>query len=250
MPTYLRLFIVLGEVIGFCVFSVHRCKKFYKEYKKDKKDKDKRKAFNNSLCFYVTCVCILLFIFIFTFPSYIFLSYNKLIIMTAVIVTLLIQYILEIYIDSIYAIIGIFMYAISLFLALFVLVGVYAGFYFCEGWIQFTECINEEKNIEIIHPVMNLSEKSKIGYTENDDGKIDRYIFFYQDDSGSWYSVNEFIQDKELLSNDESSYVEKYITRKTFINYELSELDDNYKTTEEEIVYKLYCNPNELIKID
>ena len=40
MPTYLRLIIMLGEIIGLLIFSFIRCRQDIKAYRKDKYNKN------------------------------------------------------------------------------------------------------------------------------------------------------------------------------------------------------------------
>ena len=96
-----------------------------------------------------------------------------------------------------------------------------------------------------------MTEQSKIGYSVNDSGNIDNYIFFYRDNKGNWCKVEEPIEKENTieLSKDKSSYIEKYVTIKTILNFELHESDDNYTITEETISYKIYYNQAELVKI-
>ena len=111
--------------------------------------------------------------------------------------------------------------------------------------------INEEKYTVTINPELNIKDRSKIGHYLDDTGDVDNYIFFYQDSNNNWCKVDEPIESKntKILSDDESSYVEKYVTTKTILNLELNESDDNYITIEEAVSYKLYYNPKELIEI-
>lgn len=251
MPTFLKLIIMLAEVIGFCIFSFIRCRKQYKIYKEDKEDEVQKSNLKVSIIYYSICVSIVLFIFIFTFPAYVFLSYNKLILITVAIIASIIPCILLSKIDFFdhHEVIGGTVIALFIVLLGYTFAITIVSFFAYEQCIQFKECISEEKDTKIIYPVMNLTDNSKIGYTEDSNGNIDSYRFFYQDDFGNWCEVNGFIENAEELSNDESSYVEKYVTTRTILNYEFNESDDNYRTTEEIITYIVHYNPNELIKI-
>ena len=82
MPTYLRLIIMLGEMIGLLIFSFIRCSKSFKIYKKEKKNDVNRSDLKLLITFYAICNSIVLFVFIFSFQSYFFLCYNKLILLT------------------------------------------------------------------------------------------------------------------------------------------------------------------------
>ena len=250
MPTYLKLIVMLGEVIGCIIFSFIRCRNYYKIYteiyKKDWENKNGKTELKAVIIYYSICVSILLFLFVFSFPSYIFLSYNKLIVITTIIILTVMPFVMNSKADFFNKYPSIlFMTCLGWCMALvFVLAGTIIGFFNCKQCIQFKKCINEEKEVEIIYPVMNLTEKSKIGYTEDSNGDIKSYHFFYQDDYGNWSYVDEFIEVAIEQPYDGISFVKKYITKKTIYNYELDE-----STSQEEIRYVLYYNPNDLIKL-
>lgn len=250
MPTYLRLIIMLGEIIGLLIFSFIRCRQDIKAYRKDKYNKVNISTLKISIIYYAICNIIILFIFIFTFPSYIFLSYSKLILLTIAVVS---SFLPSIFLTKYEEHSGICAIVFFLFCAGIVSTGVITAFSFCspEDFIHFKACINEESFTETIAPEMNLTEQSKIGYSVNDSGNIDNYIFFYRDNKGNWCKVEEPIEKENTieLSKDKSSYIEKYVTIKTILNFELHESDDNYTITEETISYKLYYNQAELVKI-
>ena len=248
MPTYLRLIVMLGEIIGFSLFSFFRCKNFYRAYQKDKKEK--LSDLRISIVYYSICNSIILFIFLFSFPSYIFLSYSKLILISIAVFTALIPF-------------GLFVTnslekhpGISALILLLLLFGgvssiVSTVYSFCapQDWIQFKTCIQEENFTETIYPEIILTEDSKIGYSLNDSGEIENYIFFYQDSNGKWYEVDELIEDTIELSENNHSYVEKCTIRYNILNLELDENDNDYSIIEEHVSYKLYYTPNELVEI-
>ena len=248
MPTYLRLIIMLGEVIGFYIFSFIRCRQDFKAYKEDKNNETNRSNLKVSIIYYSICNSLILFIFIWSFYSYIFLSYSKLILVTIAVITSLLPYIFSKCMEKHDGI-------ATLLFFIFIIGAVYSIvitiFSFCapEQLIQFKTCINEESFIETIDPEIGLTEKSKVGYSLDDSGEVDSYIFFYKDNSDNWCKVDEPIEYTKKLSDDENSYVEKCVTKRTFLNYELDESDDNYIITEEIVSYELYYNPNELIVI-
>lgn len=250
MPTYFRLIIMLGEIIGLLIFSFIRCRQNFKAYKEDKYNEANRSNLKVSIIYYSVCNSIILFIFIFVFPSYMFLSYNKLILITIAVITSFLPYVFLIKLEKY---IGISALIFALFLLGGVSTVVITAFSFCDPGqlIQFKTCINEEKYTVTINPELNIKDRSKIGHYLDDTGDVDNYIFFYQDSNNNWCKVDEPIESKntKILSDDESSYVEKYVTTKTILNLELNESDDNYITIEEAVSYKLYYNPKELIEI-
>ena len=250
MPTYLKLIIMLGEMIGLLIFSFIRCRKEFKAYKENKYNETCRSDLKISIIYYAICNSIILFIFIFAFPSYMFLSYSKLILLTIAVAS---SFLPSIFVTNYEEHRGICTIVFFLFLVGTVSTGVIAGFSFRapEDFIHFKTCINEEKYTVTINPEINLTDESKIGHYLSDSGDIDNYIFFYQDSNSNWYKIDEHIEKENIkeLSNDESTYVEKYVTKKTILNYELNESDDNYTTTELTVSYKIYYNPNELIEI-
>ena len=250
MPTYLRLIIMLGEIVGLLIFSFVRCKQHIKVYKKDKYNAVCRSDLKVSIVYYSICNIIILFIFTFSFPSYIFLSYNKLILITIAVITSFLPYVFIIKLEKYMLISAILFFLLVVGMVSTVVITVFS---FCapEELIQFKIYSNEENNIEKINPEINLTSKSKIGHYLDDSGDIDNYIFFYQDSNNNWHKVDEPIENRntQKISTDENSYVEKYVTTKTILNVELDESDKNYITTEKTISYKLYYNPIELMEI-
>ena len=248
MPTYLRLIIMLGEMIGLLIFSFIRCSKSFKIYKKEKKNDVNRSDLKLLITFYAICNSIVLFVFIFSFQSYFFLCYNKLILLTIAVFASFLPFIILKNIDKHN---GISTIVLFVFCVGMVTTGVVTIYSLCapSQLIQFKTCIKEEKYIETINPEIKLTDKSKIGHYLYGSGDVYNYIFFYKDSNGNWCKVDEPIEDAIELSSSESSYVEKKVTTKTILNFELNEADDNYITKEETVSYKLYYNPNEVIDI-
>lgn len=239
MPTYLRLIIMLGEVIGFLAFTIIR---FIQVYHKEDGIEDKSEIVLASIC-----NAFLIIGFIFGFWKYTFLSYNKMIFLSLFIISIII-FKVAIVIDDNHESISTIMFCIGMIGAIAAFVIILISF-FNPNFIPFKTCINEEKYMETINTEIHLTSESKVGYTLDDFGNIDTYVFFYQDNNGKWKKVDESISDTRELSNDKGSYVEKYVTTRTILNHELNESDDNYITTEEIVTYILYYNQNELIEI-
>lgn len=250
MPTYLRLIIMLGEIIGFIVFSIIRINYYRNNMRSDLK---------GISIYYIILNVMLVSTFFFSFPTIIFLSYSKIICLSCMFTTFLMLSIGGIIDNNSNTKIKIITVGL---LYTFGVIGGLISFIMPIGgsiqvaidpehWMQFKTCINEEVNIETINPEIYLTDKSKIGHYLDYSGDVDNYIFFYQDSNNNWCKVDEPIESKntKILSDNESSYVEKYVSTKTILNLELDESDDNYITTEETVSYKLYYNPKELIEI-
>ena len=78
MPTYLRLIIMLGEVIGFIVFSIFRINYYRNNKKSDLK---------GISIYYIILDVLLVGTFFFSFPTMIFLSYSKIICTSCLFIT-------------------------------------------------------------------------------------------------------------------------------------------------------------------
>ena len=241
MPTFLRLIILLGEVIGFLAYTIIR---IIMAYRRDKKIKDK-----SEIILAIICNVVIIIGFIFGCFQLTFLSYNKIIFISSFIIFILsFKFGLTIFDkhDNIGALLGIIGFLGSLTICITIIVSFFTN---SSDLIQIKTCINEESSIETINPEIGLTDKSKIGYTLDESGEVDSYIFFYKDNRDNWCKVDESIENVIELSDDNSSYVEKNVIIKTILDHELDESDDNYISKEIITTYILYYNPKELIEI-
>ena len=237
MPTQFRNIIMLGEMIGLFLFSIYRCKNIY--------DENYKTGFIKVCIYYAIWNILTIYIYVFSFKSLIPQSYNKLITLSIVVFCSLMPFIsLSIYTKhEILGTILLIFFIINLYI--FFLVFADNDFVF-----PFETCIKEEGYIERVDPTLHLTEKSKIGYYVDDFNNTKHYVFFYQDSNDNWYYVDEPIEDINTCDiSTNSSYVEKSVSRRTYRNDELFESDENYITTREDVSYRIYYNPNELIEI-
>lgn len=246
MPTYLRLIILIGEVIGFLVFSIIMCRRSYREYKKGNYSKG---ALKFDFGYFALSSIIVIGMLFFSFPTLIFASYNKMLLLTSFIVFVILMTLGGSIIYDTNEVAGALIGIFSFILVISVLVIAIVFSAMSTQVITISSCIEEKQDTEVVYPVMNLTDKADIGYTEDDEGNI-TYSYYYQDKSGKWHFEDDF--ETEIVDIDVNSkpYLEKTITTKTFVNPEYKESSENYKTTEEKIKYVLYANEKHLIKIE
>lgn len=252
MPTVLRLILLLGEVIGFLTFSIVRMVSISKKQKMKKLSEVDKKIF---FVFYIISNAIMIISFLFVFPSLIFLSYNKIMVTSVFLVLLLIICVGGIIsennenqnkrkYDH-----GIFMMFIGFiagvaWLFTILVVSIFSIFNTDNTLVQIKECIEESDSNYITYQI-----DDKIGITIDSSGKISTYNFLYHDDSNNWYYLDEYIDNTKELKTDEKSYVEKRVITRVIVNKELYTSNEQYITEEEYSYYKLYYNPNDLVKL-
>lgn len=255
MPNFLRLIIMLGEMIGFVIISIFLVHKYDKKRRgyvkiteqvieKDKKD---------DIVFFALGGVILLFILIFGFRQLIFLSYYKMISLFFCSIDWIIIYLARGIIsyklyeehrsikeisDSITK--GAFINLYGFTLLLMVVVISFRGV----DHSIFKTYIEQKEEIETIYPEF-IGEK-KIAHING----TDKYIFSIIDDEGE-LSIKEDIEikKKNIESYSENTYIEKHTVIKTFCDIEMDMLSDNYIGTESEVTYVLFLNEEQLFEI-
>lgn len=245
MPTALRIIIFAVELVGFIIFSVVSIRKFYKRYKVKGYSNDKIKGkVRYDIKYFTINNMILICLFLFTYPSFVFLSYSKMLLLSIAVICSVLMVVGIGYLGDKWEKVSIIMHSI----------GLSVGIIYCTiaatGNIVIMDktFIEQKETIETILPTMNLADKTKIsvGYMEDDDGNIDKYFYYYQDSEGKWHFENDCKVDIKYLEENENSYLEKYVETKIF----LSEEKRDSTITEEEITYTLFLNEKQLIKIE
>lgn len=252
MPTVLRLILLLGEVIGFLAFSIVRMVSISKKQKMKKLSEVDKKIF---FVFYIISNAIMIISLLFVFPSLIFLSYNKIMVTSVFLVLLLIICVGGIisennenqnkrkYDHGMFMMLIGFIAGVAWLFTILV-ASIFSIFNTDNTLLQIKECIEESDSNYITYQI-----DDKIGITIDSSGKISTYNFLYHDDSNNWYYLDEYIDKTKELKTDEKSYVEKRVITRVIVNKELYTSNEQYITEEKDIYYKLYYNPNDLVKL-
>lgn len=244
MPTYIRLIIMIGEMIGLGIVSVLIIKKEMKLEEIETKEKQTfRDAFVGSdVWLFIILNIINICIFVFSFYDLRFCSYHKLVLISSFTIFTILFIITVLYhkkhtIFFITATISLFVEILLVCGFMTSLIAPLAGV--SNELIPIKKVINEEKTDTLIYPM-----KSIIGYVEDDDA----YVFFYQDESGCHFE-NDCKAEVVLISDTEDSYLEKHTSTKTFLNEERRPSADDYITEEKETSFVLFLNEKQLIEL-
>lgn len=245
MPTALRIIIFAVEVVGFIIFSVLSIRKFYKRYKvKGYSNYEIKEKVRYDIIYLSINNIIIICLFLFTYPTFIFLSYSKMLLLSIVVLGSVLAVVVLGYIPDKWEKTSIWVFTVTLGIISLYCVMAAAG----NIVIMDKTFIEQKETIERTFPTMNLADKTKIsvGYTEDDDGNIDKYFYYYQDSEGKWHFENDCKADIKYLEKNENSYLEKRVETKIFLSEEKRDSTIN----EEEITYTLFLNEKQLIKIE
>jgi len=256
MSEIIRLIIMIGEMIGFIIFSivfVMKCDKRRRNRDKEYTEEKLKKAKKINIIYLTVKNIIIMAVFFFSCPQLVFLSYHKIIYLSIIIVASILIFLgyymvnadLTRYAEkTIKTWIAIFMMAIGivmmvLFLPSNILVSVNSENY----TLEFKTCINQEETVETIYP--KFIGDTKIGHFENSD----KYIFGFKDNQGTWIIEDDLEFKPEDLKSSDNTYIEKHTINKTFKDIERYVESDYYITTEDEVTYVLFLNKEQLIEI-
>ena len=254
MPNFLRLVIMLGEIIGFVIISFVLVCKYDKKRKEYKRNTEQliNDAKKKDIIFFVSSGIIILLIFIFGFRQMIFLSYYK---MISIFITTIISIIFywgtckangvlfKEYRSSKEALTDVNRGSKVLFLSPLLAAVVLISFFGVDHSI-FKTYIEQKEEIEIIYPEF-IGDK-KIAHING----TNKYIFSIIDDEGE-LSIKEDIEFKykDIESCKDNTYIEKHVVTKTFCDREMDALSDDYIGTESEVTYVLFLNEEQLFEI-
>ena len=266
MPEYLRLIIMLGEIVGFMFFSmffVNKCDKkrrMDKEYTKrcltyyrrslsryfipaqdfgifieDYLKKHKR----INIKYYKVNTFIIFMIFLFSHYNLSFLSYSKLIDLSVIIgASILVSigyYMLgaELYRKYTYKdFVGILIIVLSILSVDVYYVVAYGGY-----------LIEQNETVDIIYP--EYVGETKIGYFYRND----KYTYAFKNSEGKWEYENDLkIYPKNLKKTAGRTYLEKHKVTKVLLTIENFDIPDD-RIIAREVYYVLYLNEKQLMEI-
>lgn len=235
MPMWARAIIFGIELVGFILSSIFVTKKSYKEGKQDNlTNKEIKGDLKFNIIFCSVIFAIILALFLLTFPSYVFFSYNKLLLVSVVelVFISLIMWVLTYKRKISY----IFMYLFALFsiLTIALLPTMAIGALRIDDKVAVSEPSVEK---EIIIPTM-FSE-NQIGNVYDAEGNLKKHIFYYKDEDG-WHYKELDSDTNKLISKNEKTYIERTTKRTICCNKEKKPTEEDYSYIEEKEEYVIY----------
>lgn len=241
MSTAVRILILVGELL-FSVLNMFYLLKWSKTSKKMRLE-DKTMI----LGIFITGLFASLALFCFTFPTFRFLSYYKIELVTTVfgIFMLLINtaYVSQ-YVET--------KYKNGLFIALIVL---YIALFFTIFFYPIEENLIVDKQEEYtytLNPTLD-SKETGVAVQKDSDGHIITYSYFYYDDNGKLHKYDQIEENSSKteiihLKDGSDSYVVVTVTTTTTINKEKKPSAEDYKTVTSKENYQIFLNEEQVIE--
>lgn len=240
----LRAIIMIAELIGFVIFLVFCNIVLYKlEYDRTKNELTAKSTLKSNVKFSTGLFAIIILLFTFSYPSYLFFSYNKLILVSITVICWIGFLLIIIFLDynNIFYVLLLSADVTTWIVVTAVLIG---GDIDIKG-----EYISMEhkSTVEMIRP--SIVSRYSVGYRLN--GDVKTYLYYYQDDEGNWCLEELKASEVEIipLESYEYTYVEKVSKSKDIIRGEKKESSKDYSYTETKESYKLHINEEDFIKI-
>lgn len=242
MPIWARAIIFGIELVGFLILCIFATIKLYKE---DYSKKHKAYALKNmkfNLLYFSINFAIILALFLFTFPSYAFLSYNKLICVTIFVLLSVTIIILALKNNTDTEIIS-FCYSILLIIEIAVFI---VSILLLR--VENEVAIYGEEIKTVLKPTM-FSE-NQIGYTTRDmEGNIEKYCFYYIDNDVWTYKDINASEAKVIKIQNEDTHIVEKVTKTVYCKREKKTSENDYIFTEENTEYTIYLNLNQMVEI-
>ena len=248
MSTALRIIVISCELIGFLALCIFTIKKWHKEDLMEVNPKiDAKRKMKQYRVFFSILYVIIFAMFLFTFPTYVFLSFNKIAIVSIAIIVLSSGIIVTI-VDSKHNKLSERKRNICIAAIIIIAVSIAMPIWFVVCCGESTISTNKEVNVQTIRPTM--FEENKIAYTCDEEGKIEKY-FYYYDDNGKW-KYEEFTESEaEIVEiKDKNTYIERETTVTTYINPEKKPSSKDYSYEKNKVMYKLFINYDQAIEIE
>lgn len=243
MPIWLRAIIFSLEFIGFIILCVFATNKFYKKDLEEEQEIVAIKHRKENIIYFSVNFAIILSLFLFTYPSYVFLSYSKIILVTiAIILSSVIIVMVGFDDDSNFIRQSAFCMVICI-LIMVTIIGAIKGCFNIDNKVVY----KEKNNPEIITPLM--FEENKIGYSCDENGKIEKYYFYYIENDELFFEQLKPSEVKVVDLKDKDTYVEKQETKIVHLKKEKKETEADYSYTETNASYKIYLNKKQMTEI-
>ena len=268
MSTLVRAIIFSSELVVYVIVSVVATYIFWKKdcknditYVLSKYQNPRKNRKINIVCFSILFLFIL-GIFLFAYPSFVFLSYNKMVLVSSTIILSSLLIILE---------------ALEIpkndelrfsFGTLSVIIYIAILFSFILGNINNYEdkVILEQRQTEIQEISPSISSENQIAYTSDYDGNIETYSFYYKDNEGSLNFKKLNALEKEIIESEngdieteqveviyiknKDSYIVKESRITEYVKREKKSTEKDYTFTETNTIYKIYLNKEQLVYLN
>lgn len=246
MPIWARAIIFSIELVGFIILFAFVTSRFYKRHsEKGKKYAIKNLKFN--LIYFLINFSIILAIFLFSYPTLIFLSYNKLILVSLVELAS-ISIILFSFLEFKQIRDTIILFIIVASFILILLISIDGIFGINNFIIEDKVTIVKQTQIEMITPAV-ISE-NQIGYTADMEGNRKTYIFYYKEGDVWQYVEVKASEAKVERIKDTNSYVERTVTTTSYCNKEKKPFEEDYIYSEKSEKYVIYLNLKQMVEIN
>lgn len=239
MPIWVRALILGLSLIGYIIVCIYTVKKHYKKCQSSGILEEELKEIKKyDIVFIIMLSVIILVVLVFVCPTYIFLSYYKMLIVTILLfvfsVSLLIANTSKLY-----------KVWISVFVIIIIATIIMVFFTIkLNNTIVYTET---DTVVETITPSM-FSEK-KIAYTCDNEGNIDKYFYYYQD-NGKWkYQEFDGSETEVVDIKNEDTYIKKTTTTIECVNTEKKPSAKDYTFEETKVKYNLFINYEQTVEI-
>lgn len=236
--------IIFGiELVGFIILCTVATTKLYLNDKLKAEEKVVNSNLKFNIIYFITNFAIILILFSFTYPSFVFLSYSKLILVSVFVMISCIPIMIFAFEkpksennQSICLLIAMILFVTFFVLAIFRMLN-----------IENKIVVSEQTETETITPTM-FSE-NQIGYTADSEGNIKTYIFYYMD-NGIWNQEEVNASDVKVEKiKDADSYIEKTVTTTSYCKQEKKTSEEDYIYSEETEKYTFYINLNQRVEI-
>lgn len=240
--------IIFGiELVGFIIFSVFATIKFYKRHciEKDRNYTIKNLKFN--LIYSSINFAIILALFFFTYPSLVFLSYNKLLLISLVeLLSILIILLSYLRVNKVRDYIMITMASISFVIILIISIDGIIGSN--SGIIENKLVISEQTETQTITSPTMFTE-NQVGFVTDNEGNTKTYVFYYKDNDIWNYKELKVSETKIIRIQDKDTYIEETVTKTEYCKKEKKPSAKDYNYVEEKVKHTLYLNLRQRVEI-
>lgn len=237
--------IIFGiELVGFIIFSIFAIIKFYKKDVLDEDIKKTKKEMRFNIIYFSINFLIILAIFLFTYTSYVFFSYNKLILITSFVI-LSVMFILTALTarKSVQNVFGVLTFIA--FMAFSIILGFMVG---GELDIDNTVVISKQTKMQTITSPTMFTE-NQVGFVTDNEGNTKTYVFYYKDNDIWNYKELKVSETKIIRIQDKNTYIEETVTKTQYCKKEKKPSAKDYNYVEEKVKHTLYLNLRQRVEI-
>ena len=238
MPIWARALILGLSLIGYIIVCIYTVKTNYKKCKSSGiLEEELKEIKKNNTAFVIILSVIIVAALVFTYPTWIFLSYYKMFIVMLLLFAFTVSLLSNNFKQH-----EIKFAIISIVIIYIMIIG-----FFCSNLNNTIVYTEADTAVETITPSM-FSEK-KIAYTCDNEGNIDKY-FYYYDDNGKWkYQEFDGSETEVVEIKDKDTYIEKTTITIECVNPEKRPSAKDYTFEETKVKYNLFINYEQAVEI-